>query len=285
MIFHHRRDTMINRICCIFFSPTGNTKKLALAAAEHVAKIESLPVDEIDFTRMENRLKSYEFGPEDFVILAAPTYAGKLPNKILPDFKEKLRGDKTPAAAIVTFGNRSFDNSLAEMVQVLKEDGFCPLAGAAFVCQHAFTKVLAGGRPGEKDLKEVRDFALKCFNLAKDTKFLAKGDGLQVVGDADAPYYVPKGTDGQPAKFLKAKPLTDRSKCINCGLCAELCPMASINPQDIEDVHGICIKCQACVKGCPEGAKYFDDKAFLSHVAMLEQNFTDKKENRFFYIM
>jgi ferredoxin len=60
--------------------------------------------------------------------------------------------------------------------------------------------------------------------------------------------------------------------------------MGSIDP-DCVTVSGICIKCQACVKGCPEGAKYFDDKAYLSHVAMLEQTFTDEKENRFFYII
>ena len=275
---------MITRICCIYFSPTGNTKKLTLAGAGHIAKECNLPIFEVDFTRKENSLKSYEFGPEDFVILAAPTYAGKLPNKILPDFKEKLKGNNTPAAALVTFGNRSFDNSLAELVLVLKEGGFCPLGGAAFVSQHAFTRLLATGRPKENDLAQAREFALKCFNLAKDVGSMPEKPGLQVEGDANAPYYVPRGTDGQPAKFLKAKPKTDMDKCNNCGLCADLCPMASINPQDITDVPGICIKCQACVKGCPEGAKYFDDMAFLSHVSMLEQNFTDKKENRLFYI-
>ena len=59
--------------------------------------------------------------------------------------------------------------------------------------------------------------------------------------------------------------------------------MGSIDPQDVSNVPGICIKCQACVRGCPEHAKYFDDAAFLSHVAMLEQNFTAPKENAFFY--
>ena len=39
------------------------------------------------------------------------------------------------------------------------------------------------------------------------------------------------------------------------------------------------MKCNRCVKHCPVGAKYFDDPAFLSHVAMLEQNFTEPKEN------
>ena len=47
-------------------------------------------------------------------------------------------------------------------------------------------------------------------------------------------------------------------------------------------MNGICIKCQACVKKCPTGAKYFDDAAFLSHVAMLEQNFTRPTQAEFF---
>ena len=275
---------MIRRICCIYFSPTENTKKLALAAARPIVKGYNLPLLEVDFTKKDKRSQGYEFGPEDFVILAAPTYAGKLPNMILPDFKGNLRGDRTPAAAMVTFGNRSFDNSLAELVQVLKDDGFYPLGGAAFVCQHAFTELLATGRPTVEDLEQAKDFALKCFKLANDVGTGERRSELQVEGDAAAPYYVPKGTDGQPAKFLKAKPLTNMDKCTNCGLCVQLCPMASINPEDVTKVSGICIKCQACVKGCPEGAKYFDDKAFLSHVAMLEQTFTEEKENRFFYI-
>ena len=69
---------------------------------------------------------------------------------------------------------------------------------------------------------------------------------------------------------------------MNCGLCAQSCPVASIDPQDVTSVPGVCIKCQACVRCCPMGAKFFDDAAFLSHVAMLEQNFTDPKANRTF---
>ena len=54
------------------------------------------------------------------------------------------------------------------------------------------------------------------------------------------------------------------------------------DPADISSVPGICIKCQACVRRCTKHAKYFDDPAFLSHVAMLEQNFAEAKENEFF---
>lgn len=90
-------------------------------------------------------------------------------------------------------------------------------------------------------------------------------------------YYTPLGTDGK----LKARPVTKES-CTGCRLCAKVCPMGSIFVDDPAQVTGICIKCQACVKMCPVHAKYFDDPAFLSHVAMLEQNYERKAENRIF---
>ena len=51
---------------------------------------------------------------------------------------------------------------------------------------------------------------------------------------------------------------------------------------DPKQVTGVCIKCQSCVRKCPHGAKYFTDEAFLSHIAMLEQNFTRPAENAVF---
>lgn len=265
----------ITAVSALYFSPTGNTKKVVCHLAGKLAEQLQVEVREIEWTTPQQR-KEQLFSENELVVVGSPTYAGKLPNKILPEFQSLLKGTGTKAVAVVTFGNRSFDNSAAELTAVLNDAGFCTVAAGAFVSRHAFSDALATGRPDAEDLKEIEQFA---HRIAQKISAPSESLSVTVQGDAQAPYYVPKGVDGQPAKFLKAKPLTHADRCSGCGLCASLCPMASINPEDCTDVPGICIKCQSCVRNCPASAKYFADEAFLLHVQMLEQNFARRAEN------
>lgn len=270
----------IKQVWSVYWSATGNTRKVAEEIAQELAKALDRPLKTLDFTSPRARETAMAFEAGDLVVFATPTYAGKVPNKMLPYIQEQTAGNGALAVPVVTFGNRSYDNSLAELAATLEQNGFHSVGAGAFACRHAFTDVLADGRPDYDDRKQAQDFAAQ---VADKVKGLTEIPGpVQVPGDAAAPYYVPKGTDGQPAKFLKAKPKTDLSKCCNCGACARACPMGAIDPADVSSVPGTCIKCQACVRKCTRHAKYFDDPAFLSHVAMLEQNFTEPKKNEVF---
>lgn len=269
-----------NKIYAVYWSATGNTKKITERVANKLAAITGISKEIIDFTLPAAREKNYEFSEGDLVVVGTPTYAGKTPNKILPFLKSGLVGNGAVAIPVVTFGNRNFDNSLAELCDVLENNGFHTIAGGAFACRHAFTDKMADGRPGADDFVDCDMLSEKALAKVIDSDTFP--EPVKVDGDAAAPYYVPKGTDGQPAKFLKAVVQTDREICVECGACIELCPMGSIDPLDVTKNIGPCIKCQACVRGCPTGAKYFSDPAFLSHVAMLEMNFTSRKENKLF---
>ena len=270
----------VERVRAVYWSATGNTDKTANTIAETLAEKLGVPLERRNFTRPSDRRQPMELDPGDLVVFAMPTYAGKLPNKMLPFVREQIHGNGALAVGVVTFGNRSYDNALAELCAVLEADGFHTVAGAAFACRHAFTDALADGRPDWDDRRQMESFAARIADkVAGLTDIPAP---IAVPGDPEAPYYVPKGTDGQPAQFLKAKPQTDLSRCTDCGACARLCPMGAINPSNVAEVPGTCIKCQCCVRKCTKHAKYFDDPAFLSHVAMLEQNFTEPKENEVF---
>ena len=212
------------------------------------------------------------------MVCGTPTYAGRIPNKALPFVQELFEADGTPAVSVVTYGNRNFDSSLTELVEEMGKNGFRVLAAAAWTCRHVFSPLLAAGRPNEEDHAKMDAFAEECAARVQSAEAAAWAPPVVRDGEPVAPYYVPKGVDGLPAKFLKAKPLTDMDKCTKCGICAKVCPLGSISFEDFSEVPGICIKCQACVVKCPEGAKYFEDAAFLSHVKMLEQNFTRRSE-------
>ena len=275
----------IRQIHALFFSPTGTTERAARVLSESLGNLLKIPVNMIDFTLPAARQTDYDFTARDLLIAASPTYAGKLPNKIMPDWKARIHGGHTPAVPVVTFGNRSFDNALAEFARILSDNGFDIVAAAACVSRHAFTDHLGAGRPDWNDRQELQNFAASAAEKIKsfdgdpesELSILSK-----IPGDPDAPYYIPKDINHQPAKFLKAKPKTDLSKCSQCSVCVRRCPMGAIDPRNISNITGICIKCQSCIRHCTRRAKYFDDPAFLSHVAMLEQNFQEAKRNQFF---
>ena len=271
----------IKKIWTVYHSSTGNTRAVVNAAAEAAAERLNVPWEAVRFSTPEDRETELTFGPEELVFVATPTYAGKMPNKLLPDYQTKLHGSGAFAAAVVTFGNRAFDNSLAELCATLEGDGFHTLSGGAFVGQHAFALKLAAERPDDQDLETARSFGRK--TAEKLLGLTAIPEPVQVKGDAAAPYYIPKGVDGEPVKFLKAKPKTHEDLCDRCGICAAVCPMGAIDPEDVFSVPGTCIKCQACVRQCPSSAKYFDDPAFLSHKQMLETEHTARQENELFF--
>lgn len=270
----------VNRLYAIYFSPTGGTKRIVLTIAGKIAEYMNLELTEIDYTPRENRERKYQFGDMDLVIMGFPVYAGRIPNKILPDIEGGIYGSgKTKVVPISVYGNRNYDEALRELLLLSEVNGFVPIAGAAIVSQHAFSKTLAVDRPDEKDVQKMELFAQRIAERIQQNKNIRaiEIDKSTPIG----PYYTPLKADGSPAKFLKAKPITNLEKCDDCGLCATVCPMGSIRHEDVSEVAGVCIKCQACIKKCPREAKYFEDEEFLSHVEMLEQNYRERREDIF----
>lgn len=267
----------IQRICAAYFSPTGNCRKIALGFAETLAEIEECDFEEYDFTLPSGREQVLEFREDDYVAVVFPAYAGRIPNKILPWFKECFRGNGAKATAIISYGNRNPDSALGELKQELEHNGFKVVSAAAVVSEHAFTEKLAGGRPDEEDMAEIRRFAGESLKAADRNEPVDIGSRGQV-----NPYYVPLRSDGKPAKFLKAKPVRDDGKCIECGQCAEVCPMGSINAENTGETAGICIKCHGCIHECSQGARYFDDSDLISHREMLISNFAGRCENELY---
>ena len=58
--------------------------------------------------------------------------------------------------------------------------------------------------------------------------------------------------------------------------------MGSISYDNVREYTGICIKCGACIKKCPQQARYYDDAAYLYHKRELEEGLTRRVEPEFF---
>ena len=195
-----------NKVTAVWFSPTGNTRKVVQTVADTLAAALQLPRADVDLTLPAGRGEAHSFGPEDLVVFGTPTYAGRIPNKMQPTFAAQFHGEGTAAVALALYGNRSFQDALSELNDLLRENGFVTVGGASVVSEHVFSDKLAQGRPNADDLAALTDFAQQLAERLKTSDVLTP---VAVPGnDPVGPYYTPLGVDGQPAKFLKATPKT-----------------------------------------------------------------------------
>jgi NAD-dependent dihydropyrimidine dehydrogenase PreA subunit/flavodoxin len=271
---------MGRQVCALYFSATGTTKKIVTAIADKLSEhmTGNIEINMIDFTLPEARKQAVSFDKEDIVLIGVPVYAGRVPNVLLKYLKA-VAGDGATAVAVVLYGNRNYDDALIELKDLLEADGFRVVAGGAFIGEHSFSRTLGQDRPDGKDLAAAVDFA---GLIHKKISALGGIPAVAVKGNKPyRDYYKPKDKDGHFFDIRKVAPKTN-GDCIDCKLCAELCPMGSIDAEDVSKITGICIKCCACIKNCPVGAKYFDDENFLWHKKELEIHFTERREPEFF---
>ncbi len=271
--------TRLKKVKAVYFSPTGTTEKTTKKIAQTIAEGLNLPYEILDFTLPKNRVKPLVFDESNLVVFGTPVYAGRVPN-VLQKFLDTLQGNGAQAVPIVMFGNRDYDDALIELRDILHKTGFHPIAAAAFVGEHSFSRTLAKGRPDAEDLSLAEDFANKVAEKVRANTVLP----LIPVKGVPAPYrgyYQPRDTKGNPVDIRKVKPLTGQT-CNDCMLCADVCPMGSISHDNVREYTGICIKCGACIKKCPQGAKYYTDEGYLYHKRELEEELTRRAQPELF---
>ena len=251
-------------ICAVYLSATGTTRTIVNTMARRLAELFDLPVKPFDVTLPSDRRSPLRFSPGDLVLLGVPVYAGRVPNLLLP-YIASLRGGGAMGVPLVLYGNRSFDDALIELRNTMEEGGFHTVAAGAFIGEHSFSRTLAGGRPDSGDLAITRDFADRIYHKLKASSDPESLLPFSVPGnDPVGPYFRPLGPEGGPIDIRKVRPLT-RETCTDCLWCADHCPMGAITHEDARLIPGICIKCNACVKGCPTESKYFADPDYLFH--------------------
>ena len=145
----------LKRIFILYFSPTGGTRRVARILLDAARKSGAF-LEEADLTPPEAREAPLEFEAGDLVFWAAPSYGGRLP-KPFHDYRG-FAGRSAWGVPVAVYGNRHFDDQLAEMQDVMEACGFTVPAGAAFIARHNQHPLLGAGRPDAEDRKAAESF-------------------------------------------------------------------------------------------------------------------------------
>jgi ferredoxin len=262
------------KIKLVYFSPTGTSKR----AAEAVAKGLGTVFGCVDLTSPVAETEKYSFKPDELAVIAVPVYSGRVPYTAVRRLKN-VKGRQSPAVIIVVYGNRAYEDALIELKDIAHEQGFRPIAGAAFIGEHSFDTPetpIATGRPDEADLDKAEAFGKRV--KAK----LGLGEAPELVVPGHRPYRENGDWNKPLEEREKAEPLspeTDSATCTLCGKCSEVCPTAAVTVTDsVETVKAECIACTACVKSCPTGARAWKHERVKSAASRLHVNCSKRRE-------
>lgn len=231
----------ISEISIVYFSATYTTREIARLIA---SKFE-YPVKEYDITQLPFP-NEVHLGKTDLLIAAMPVYAGRIPPQAVGALN-KFKGEGTPAVLACVYGNRDYDDALLELKDKVETNGFRSVAAGAFIARHSIFPKVGTGRPDERDMDFIGNFAGKSMELLKgatDTDHFSK---IQVKGNY--PYKVPGSISLHPK---------GKRNCNWCGKCAGLCPVQAIPVEDPKKTDKeICISCGRCIVVCPQHARSF----------------------------
>lgn len=263
----------INKVKIICFSPTGTTRKILVSIAKGFG---AEVVEAVNLTPSGGERSQRTVGGDELAIIGVPVYGGRVPVEAIKRLK-RITASATPAVVVVVYGNREFEDALLELKNLSREQGFVPIAAAAFIGEHSFSTEALPIAPGRPDALDVEKAA--SFGRAVADK-LARLSQAAVVEDLSLPGRFPY--EGG-ARAMSVAPVTKEDRCTLCGVCAEVCPTAAIVVGErVETSVELCIRCCACIKNCPEDARLWEDPMMLKITQWLHENCGQRKEPQFF---
>lgn len=246
----------------IVFSPTGGTKKVADVLVNNIFE-ENMLIDLCD-----TNFEPMKLSKEDVAVISVPSYGGRIPSIAVSRLK-MICGDGTQAILVCVYGNRAYDNTLAEMKDLAEKTGLCPVAAVSAVAEHSIVRELAAGRPDKKDEECLIGMAEQ-IKRKLDSKDLTP---IQVPG------IVPDNPISNSGGKMSPEVTDD---CIHCGICAEQCPTGAISKENMEADKTKCISCMRCISVCPNEARKLNVVIESLGGVALSVLCSNRKENELF---
>ena len=110
----------IDSVHILFWSYSGTTEAFA---AHMAADIRARGWEPRLCNLLKDKPDTVSFSQRDLLIMLCPVFAGRLPAHAAA-FLKSLSGDRAPALAAVTYGNREYEDALLELCDSLENQGF-----------------------------------------------------------------------------------------------------------------------------------------------------------------
>lgn len=254
------------KLTCIYFSPSGTTKFIV----NQIAK--SFDADSINDINLLKDISSRTFDEDDLVIIGMPVFSGRIP-VVCEKLLSEIKGNNTPAIAVVAYGNREYEDALLELYNIMKANGFNVYGAGAFIAQHSIFPKVAENRPDENDIKKIDEFAMLCKDKIDNEK--TKNEELTIKGNVPYRERLSGGT--------KQIPLPLSGECNSCKACSNICPVKAIDNENVSNVESEkCICCMACLYACPKQIRIIQDEEYVTGGKIFYDKFNKRKEPEFF---
>ena len=247
----------------LVFSPTGGTEKIA----DLIVKEWSQSVINIDLSDLKDDFSKYSFNSEDIVLIAMPSFGGRLPG-VAAERLSRIKGNSSKSVLVCVYGNRAYDDTLAEMEDIAVKCNFNVVAAISAIAEHSIIHQYAAGRPDDKDRATLSDFSKKIIEKLNSSDM----NSPKIPGNRP---YKKSGGAGLTPKVSK--------NCISCGICANECPVEAIDKSDVGKTDkSKCISCMRCVVRCQHGARKVSGALVSVAALAIKKACSERKEPELF---
>ena len=257
-----------------WYSQTGHTERYGQVIAR-ILEENGLTVISGDV----RELKGLSMAGFDLVVAGSPVHYYDAPDYLKSWIADIDRIDGAAVAAYSSFGgpgNNQY-NTACTLLQGLIIKGGVPVGIRSFGNMSTFAPTWSMGNearilkyrhlPNQETYQNVTRFASDVLEGIKAGEFI-EPDREFGLDEIMRSFPMVSGT-----KLMVGTHTIDSKRCVNCGICADKCPVGAVDPPTASVNTHECIVCMGCVNNCPQGAvdMTFMGKKIVGFFTFLEQ--------------
>ena len=242
------------KIALTYFSPTGNTAKIAEVIKLELTKLNAI-VEEFDITEYSKRQTNINYAVYDGIIFGFPIYAWRAP-KPARDWLETLDGIGKKCSVFFTYGGVTTGIASSNIQEILTNRHFNIVSTAEFVAKHTYNLggwKLMENRPNKEDFDIAKEYVERTF-----IRFCEKDVMTPVFEKRTITLEQLEKIELMVKTAIKS-PSRGGSVCSLCRICEDVCPTRAMNADAGEANSDLCLRCFRCFVKCPENVLKIGD--------------------------